>query len=105
MSVEAFAKSDLRVAEVIQAERVAGTDKLLKLKIEIGSEQRQIVAGIAQEYPPDELLGKKIIVITNLKPVKIRGVESHGMLLAAEDKKGLSLLTVDKDIEAGTKIT
>jgi len=105
LSIEEFAKSDLRVAEVIQAERVVGTDKLLKLKIEIGSEQRQIVAGIAQEYPPENLLGKKIIVITNLKPVTIRGVESHGMLLAAQDKKNLSLVTVDKDIEPGTKIT
>lgn len=105
LSIEEFAKSDLRVAEVIEAERVSGTDKLAKLKIDIGSEQRQIVAGIAQEYSPEALLGKKIIVITNLKPVKIRGVESHGMLLAAADKKNLSLLTVDKDIEPGTRIS
>ena len=105
LSIEEFAKSDLRVAQVIQAERVPGTDKLAKLRIDIGSEQRQIVAGIAQEYSPEDLLGKKIIVITNLKPVTIRGVESHGMLLAAADKKNLSLLTVDKDIEPGTKIS
>jgi methionyl-tRNA synthetase len=105
LSIEEFSKSDLRVAEVIQAERVPGTDKLVKLKINIGSEQRQIVAGIAQEYSPEDLMGKKIIVITNLKPVKIRGVESHGMLLAAQDKKSLSLLTVDKNVEPGTKIS
>ncbi len=105
LSIEEFSKSDLRVARVIQAERVPGTDKLVQLKIDIGSEKRQIVAGIAQHYPPETLLGKKIIVIANLKPVKIRGVESHGMLLAAQDKNDLGLLTVDKDIEPGTKIT
>jgi methionyl-tRNA synthetase len=105
LPIEEFAKLDLRVAEVIQAERVPGTDKLLKLKINIGTEQRQIVAGIAQEYPPEKLSGKKIIVVTNLKPVKLRGVDSHGMLLAAEDKKSLALLTLDKDIEPGTRIS
>jgi len=105
LSIEEFARSDLRVAEILEAERVPGTDKLVKLKIDIGSEQRQIVAGIAQQYPPETLTGKKIIVIVNLRPVKIRGVESHGMLLAAQDKNDLGLVTVDKDIEAGTKIS
>ncbi len=105
LSIEEFTRSDLRVAEVLEAEKVPGTDKLLKMKISIGTEQRQIVAGIAQQYSPEKVLGKKIIVVTNLKPVKIRGVESHGMLLAAVDKKDLTLLTVDKDIETGTKIS
>lgn len=105
LSIEEFAKSDLRVAEVLEAEKVPGTDKLLKMKINIGTEQRQIVAGIAQEYPPEKVLGKKIIVVVNLKPAKIRGVESHGMLLAATDKNDLSLVTVDKDIKPGTKIS
>jgi methionyl-tRNA synthetase len=105
LSIEEFARSDLRVAQVLEAEKVPGTDKLLKMKISIGKEQRQIVAGIAQEYPPEKVLGKKIIVITNLKPAKIRGVESHGMLLAATDKKDLALVTVDKDMEPGTKIS
>ena len=105
LSIEEFSKLDLKVAQVIQAEKVPGTDKLIKMKINIGSEQRQIVAGIAQQYPPEKLTGKRIIVVTNLKPVKIKGIESRGMLLAAEDGKNLSILTLDKEIEPGTKIT
>lgn len=95
-----FAKLDLRVAKILDAEPVEGSDKLLKLKIRVGDEERQLVAGIAQHYAPDEILGKKIIIIANLEPRKIRGVESQGMLLAAakeEDGKlvGLCLATVD----------
>jgi len=95
-----FAKLDLRVAKILDAVPVEGSDKLLKLKIRVGTEERQLVAGIAQHYAPDEILGKKIIIIANLEPRKIRGVESNGMLLAAakeEDGKlaGLCLATVD----------
>jgi len=95
-----FAKLDLRVAKILDAEAVEGSDKLLKLKIRVGTEERQLVAGIAKHYAPDEVLGKKIIIIANLEPRKIRGVESNGMLLAAakeEDGKltGLCLATVD----------
>jgi len=95
-----FAKLDLRVAKILDAEPVAGSDKLLKLKIRVGTEERQLVAGIAQHYAPDEILGKKIIIIANLEPRKIRGVESQGMLLAAGKEEngklvGLCLATVD----------
>jgi methionyl-tRNA synthetase len=105
VSFEEFSKFDLRVAEVKEAERVKGADKLLKLKIDIGSEKREIVAGIAEQYSPEEMVGKKIVVVTNLKPAKIRGIESKGMLLAAKDGKILSLVCVDKDVKSGSKVS
>ena len=87
------------------AERVPGTDKLLRLTIDVGNETRTIVAGIATYRTPNEMVGKKIVVVCNLKPARIRGILSEGMLLAASDKDdNFSLLTVDKDIPAGTKI-
>jgi methionyl-tRNA synthetase len=97
-----FAKLDLRVAKILEAEAVEGSDKLVKLKIRVGMEERQLVAGIAKHYAPDELLGKKIIIIANLEPRKIRGIESQGMLLAAaEEEDGklvkLALATVDDE--------
>ena len=103
---EDFSKIELRVAKVLEAERVEKADKLLKLKIELGEEQRQIVAGIAKHYDPEQLIGKSIIVVANLEPARIRGVESNGMLLAAstEDKGQLTLLTVDSEIKSGVKI-
>ena len=104
ISIEDFAKIDLRIAEVLEAEKVEGADKLLKLQIKIGNEKRQIVAGIAQHYTPEELIGKKIVVVANLKPAKLRGIESCGMLLAASDSKGLTLVTVDRDIDSGAKV-
>jgi len=100
-----FKKLKLRVAEVIGAEKVEGADKLLKLQIKIGNEKRQIVAGIAKIYSPEELIGKKIIVIVNLEPAKIRGIESNGMLLAASKGKEMVLVSIDKDIESGAKIS
>ena len=100
-----FAKLDLRVAHVIEAERVEKTKKLLKLKLEISGEERQIVAGVAEHYNPEALVGKRIVIIANLEPATIRGIESNGMLLAAEDDDGqLSLLGPDKDIKTGAKI-
>jgi len=105
MSFEEFSKIDLRVAEVKEAERVKGANKLLKLKIDIGSEQRQIVAGIAEQYSPEEMIGKRIVMVTNLKPAKIRGIESRGMLLAAKDGKILSLVCVDKDVKGGSEVS
>jgi methionyl-tRNA synthetase len=100
-----FKKLKLRVAEVLEAEKVEGADKLLKLQIQIGKEKRQIIAGIAKHYSAEDLIGKKIIVIVNLEPAKIRGVESNGMLLAASKGKELVLVSVDKDIESGAKIS
>lgn len=103
ISFEDFQKVDLRVAQVISAEAIPGSDKLLKLKIDIG-EERTIVAGIGKVYKPEDLPGKKIVVVTNLKPVKLMGVESHGMLLATDSDKGLTLLSFDRDAKTGAKI-
>ncbi|MCA9435459.1 MAG: methionine--tRNA ligase subunit beta, partial [Candidatus Omnitrophica bacterium] len=100
-----FFKTELRVAEVIRADKVLDADKLLKLQIKVGEEQRQIVAGVAEFYSPEEMIGKKIVVVANLKPAKIRGIESNGMLLAAKKGKKLRLVTVEGDeIGAGAKV-
>lgn len=94
---EDFAKVELKVAVVLECERVPKADKLLQLQLEVGGEKRQIVSGIAQHYQPEELIGKRIILVANLKPKKLRGVESHGMLLAATTPDGqLSIVTLDK---------
>ena len=105
LAVEDFKKVDLRVAEIIQAERVEKSEKLLRLNIKIGKEERKIIAGIAQHYKPEELIGKKIIVVANLLPAKIYGEISNGMLLAAKQDQILRLLTVDQDIDAGASIS
>ncbi len=105
ITIDDFAKLDLRVAKVVEAEKVEGADKLLKLKLELGQEIRQVVSGIAKYYTPEELVGKQVILIANLKPVKLRGVESQGMILAASDDKELTLVTVEKDIGSGTKVS
>lgn len=88
----------LRTAKVLSAEKVEGADKLLKLQIEVGEEKRQLVAGIAQHYTPEEVVGKTIVIVANLKPAKIRGVESQGMLLAASVGDRLRLVTVDGEL-------
>ncbi|AEV70456.1 methionine--tRNA ligase [Acetivibrio clariflavus] len=104
ITIEDFAKIDLRVAKVLEAEKVEGADKLLKLKLEMGEEIRQVVSGIAKHYSPDELVGKNVILVANLKPAKLKGVESQGMILAASDGKELVLATLDKAIDSGTKV-
>jgi methionyl-tRNA synthetase len=104
ISIEDFAKIELRIAQVLEAEKVKGADKLLKLQIKLGNEKRQIVAGIAKHYKPEELVGKKIVVVANLKPAKLRGIESQGMLLAASNEQSLTLITVDRDIDSGAKV-
>ena len=101
---EDFAKLDLRVAEVVAAEKVKGKDKLLKLDIRIGDEERTIVAGVAEHYKPGELVGRKIVVLANLEPKKIGDLESKGMLLAAEQEGTVSLIVLDKDIPSGAKV-
>ena len=105
ISIDDFDKVQLRVGEVIKCEPVPKAKKLLCSQIRIGNEVRQIVSGIAAYYKPEEMVGKKVAVITNLKPVKLCGVLSEGMILAASDDDGnLSVLTVDKDIIAGSEI-
>ena len=103
MSYENFQKVDIRVARIIDAEAISGSSKLLKLKIDIG-EERTIVASIGRDYKRGNLIGKKIAVVTNLTPVKLMGVESHGMLLAADTDNGLTLLSFDGDAKTGAKI-
>ncbi len=105
ITYDEFKKIELRTAEVLAAEKVAGADRLLKLQIRVGEEQRQLVAGIAEYYRPEELIGKMIVIVANLKPAKIRGIESNGMLLAAKKGEKLTLVTVDKSsIESGAGI-
>ncbi len=104
IDITEFAKVDLRVAEVISAEKVEDAEKLLKIQIDIAGDKRQIVAGIAQHYSPEELKGKKVIVVANLKPAKLRGIESQGMLLAASDENTISILTPLKDVKVGSKV-
>jgi methionyl-tRNA synthetase len=105
VTIDQFRQTQLRTAQVVAAEKVEGADKLLKLQVAIGTETRQIVSGIALHYKPEDLIGKTIIVLVNLKPTKIRGVESNGMLLAASQGETLRLLTTDGPIEPGSGIT
>jgi methionyl-tRNA synthetase len=105
VSIDDFAKLDLRVAKVISCEKVKKSSKLLKLQLDIGIETRQVVSGIAKYYTPDELVGKKVIMIANLKPAKLMGIESQGMILAASNENQLVLATIDKDIPVGTKLS
>ena len=105
IGIEDFAKVELKVAEVVEAERVPKTDKLLRLIVKIGEEQRQIVAGIAAFYEPEKLIGQQVVVITNLKPVKLRGVESRGMILAAKSGDQLSVLTPLNEVATGASIS
>jgi methionyl-tRNA synthetase len=104
ISMEDFKKVDMRVGEVRSAERVSGSDKLLKLEVQIGKETRTLVAGIADQYSPQDLIGKQIVVVANLEPAKIRGVTSEGMLLAAMDGDKVSILTVDRPVGSGSKV-
>ncbi len=105
ITIEDFEKLGLKTAEIISAEKVEGADKLYTLQILLGDEKLQIVSGIADHYSPDELVGKMIVVVSNLGPATIRGVESKGMLLAASRKKELSLIVIDGDkIESGGKV-
>ncbi|MCK4240945.1 MAG: methionine--tRNA ligase subunit beta, partial [Candidatus Atribacteria bacterium] len=105
ISIEDFSKVEMKVATIESAEKVENAQKLLKMIVDIGGEKRQLVAGIAEFYEPEELVGKSIIVVTNLAPTKIRGIESNGMLLAATKENRLALLTVDKGIDSGSKIS
>jgi methionyl-tRNA synthetase len=104
ISYEDFAKIDFRVAEVLEASKVEKSDKLLLLKLKVGTCEKQVVAGIAQHYDPLALIGKKLVIVNNLKPVKLRGVMSHGMIMAASNEEVLSFITVEKDIESGAKV-
>ncbi|MDF2921971.1 MAG: methionyl-tRNA synthetase [Paenibacillaceae bacterium] len=102
ISIDDFMKVELRVALVLAAEPVKGADKLLKLQLDLGTEQRQVVSGIAKFYTPEQMVGRKVICVTNLKPVKLRGELSRGMILAASQGDRLTLATVSEDIPVGS---
>jgi methionyl-tRNA synthetase len=101
-----FAKVELRVAKVLEAERIPKADKLLRLQVDLGTEQRQILAGIAQQFEPESLIGKSVVVVANLAPRKLRGFESQGMILAASTPDGppLGLVTIDTEVEPGSVV-
>jgi len=107
INLEQFQQVDLRVAEIISAEKLPKSDKLLKLQVDLGEESsRQVVAGLAEYYQPEELVGRQVLFVANLKPVKLRGVLSQGMLLAATGDDGdLALSTVDKKMAPGSRIS
>lgn len=105
ISFDEFSKIDLKVGEIISAEKIKKSDKLLKLQISAGNDKRQIVAGIAESYKLDELVGNKVVFVANLKPAKLFGVESQGMILAVEDESGkLNVLQVPSNVKVGTKV-
>jgi methionyl-tRNA synthetase len=105
IGIEDFAKVEMRVGQVKTAERVAGADRLLQLQVDIGDEVRQIVAGLALAYKPEELVGRKVVVVTNLQPRKLRGVESNGMIVAASLPDGAPVLAgFLEDVPVGARL-
>lgn len=103
ISIEDFKKLDIRLAKVLSAKRVEGSEKLIELSLSIGEENRTVVAGIAKSYLPEELIGKKILFLANLKPRQIFGIESQGMVLALSDGENLSLIVPDRDLPEGLR--
>ena len=106
ITIDEFMKIQLKTAKVLTAERVPKSEKLLKLQVSLGegSEQRQIVAGIGKKYEPETLVGKTIIIVANLKPAKLMGIESQGMVLAAGDSEVRGLATILEEVDPGTKV-
>lgn len=105
LTIDEFGKVELRVATVIAAEIHPKADRLLVLRVDLGTEQRQIVAGIRAHYAPEDLIGKQIVVVANLQPAVLRGVESQGMLLAASDDEGrLALVTPERPVASGARV-
>ncbi|MDF2532151.1 MAG: metS [Clostridia bacterium] len=105
ITIDDFAKVQLKVAKVLECEKVEKSDKLLKLQLEVGEEKRQVVSGIAKSYKPEDLIGKYVVLVANLKPVKLRGIESNGMILAAVDDNTLTLITPMSEIKSGADVS
>ncbi|MFZ3054761.1 MAG: methionine--tRNA ligase subunit beta [Minisyncoccales bacterium] len=105
IKIEELDKIDLRVGKIVEAERIEGSDKLLKLQIDLGEEKRQILAGIGKAYIPEELINKSVVVIINLESRMMMGLESQGMVLAVKDSNNLSILSPDKEIISGSKLS
>lgn len=104
ITIDEFMKIQLKTAKVLSAERVPKSEKLIKLQVSLGTEQRQIVAGIGKKYEPDSLVGKTIVIVANLKPAKLMGIESQGMVLAAGDADVRGLVTIQEEVDPGTKV-
>ncbi|MDP9324797.1 MAG: methionine--tRNA ligase subunit beta, partial [Acidobacteriota bacterium] len=105
ITIDDFMKVDLRTAKVLTAERVEKSKKLLKLSVDVGTEHRTLVAGIAEAYEPEALVGKTVVIVFNLKPAKLMGVESNGMVLAASPEGGKpTLVSFDADVPPGTRV-
>lgn len=105
ISIDQFRQIELRVATIRSAEPHPNADKLMVLQIDVGTEQRQICAGIREYYTPEELVGRQIVVVANLETARLRGLESQGMLLAASDQNRVVLLSPDKPVQPGAKIS
>ena len=104
ISIDDFMKVDLRVAKVIEAERVPKSKKLVKMSIDVGTERRTILAGIAEAYEPEALVGKTVVIVANLKPAKLMGIESNGMVLAASPDGGLPIVLNAEPAVPGTRV-
>lgn len=106
ISLGEFRTMDLRVAQVTSAEKIPKTDRLLKVTVDLGGEERTLVAGLGGHYVPEQLVGFKVIVVVNLEPTTIRGIESNGMMLGAgcTDRDDIALLTVNRDVPNGTRV-
>jgi methionyl-tRNA synthetase len=105
ITIDDFAKVQFKIAKVLECEKVEKSDKLLKLQLEVGEEKRQVVSGIAKSYKPEDLIGKYVVLVANLKPVKLRGIESNGMILAAVDDNTLTLITPMSEIKSGADVS
>jgi methionine--tRNA ligase beta chain len=104
ISFDDFNKLEIRIGTILEAEKVEGADKLLKLLVDIGDEKRTLVAGIAQDYQPKDIIGKQIPILANLEPKKLRGIESQGMILAVDIEGKATLLHPDKEVPNGSKV-
>lgn len=104
ISIEEFKRIQIKVAKVLSAELAPNSDNLLVIEVDTGDEKRTLVAGLAQQYKPEELVGKSIVFVANLKPARIRGIESRGMLLAAEDGDKLALIVPEAEIAPGSDV-
>jgi methionyl-tRNA synthetase len=105
ISIDEFRKVELKIATIKSAEPHPNADRLMVLQVDLGSEQRQICAGIRNHYTPEQLVGKQVVIVANLETAKLRGLESQGMLLAASDNERVIVLTPEKSVQAGAKVS
>lgn len=109
INIDEFAKVELKIAKVIEAERVEGSEKLIKMKLDVGDKNeagefqtRQVLAGIGKTYAPENLIGKQIVIVANLEPRTLMGLESHGMIVAGSDSEGIAIVSPDRELPPGT---